>query len=94
MKILNSSKIQKTLRGKNLSFVFPPGISEQPDIPQISNYISLHPDLSIYKEKIKKDLKHEVKLEEVIKKEKPIIKTKRGKKDKRSHSINKLNKEG
>jgi len=59
MKVLNSSKITKNLKNNK----FQPGVSEHPDTPQISSYVSSHPDLSIYKHEEKKT---EFVVEEVV----------------------------
>lgn len=53
MKVMNSSNTQKILRSNKMDLVFPPGVSEQPDIPQVQRFLSMHPEMSVYVEEEK-----------------------------------------
>lgn len=48
MKVKNSSKTEKSLRIGKFIESFPPGISDHAGIPQISEYVSSEPDLSVH----------------------------------------------
>ena len=57
MKVINHGNTQKILRSNKIDIVFPPGISEQSDIPVVNQYISIHPEMAVYIEEPKPEKK-------------------------------------
>ena len=53
MQVRNSSKIIKNLKVGVMILSFPPGISGQPEIPKVLEYVANSKDLSIFKEEVK-----------------------------------------
>ena len=63
MKVINHGNTQKVLRSKSQDIIFPPGMSEQPDIPIVRRYLDIHPEVSEFIEEEKPEPKPEVKKE-------------------------------